>query len=74
MRQLNKHLVFNVFIPREEQFCAKVIFKLGSQNKQTNQMTDEVKSKHKSMPTSKLANNQTNNQPTYNGKGSFLKM
>jgi hypothetical protein len=58
-----------VVTPREEQFCAKVIFKFGSPNKQTNQLTDEAKSKHISMPASQ----QASNQPTNNGKGSFLK-
>jgi hypothetical protein len=36
-----------VFTPGEEQFCATVIFKLGSPNKQISQLTDEGKIKHK---------------------------
>jgi len=51
-----------VFTPGEEQFCATVIFKLGSPNKQINQLTDEAKTKHKSTQASRLASKQPTNQ------------
>ena len=54
-----------MFTPGEKQFCATLIFELGSPNKQINQLNDEAKSKHKSMQASKLANNQPTNQPTH---------
>jgi len=47
-----------VFTPGEEQFCTTVIFKLGSPNKQINQLNDEAKSKHKSKQASKQPTNQ----------------
>jgi hypothetical protein len=56
-------LVFNVFTPGEVQFCTTVIFKLGSPNKQINQLNDEAQ-KHTSKHASKQTNNQPTNQPT----------
>jgi len=49
----------------EKSSFVPVIFKLGSPNKQINQLTDEAKSKHKSTQASKLANNQPTNMESF---------